>query len=431
MRVREVFLLILIIAVGVVFTHIHTGKWDIDWEEGLFFGTEEFTYTENEVVPLPFPPEIQVINRNGSIEVQGTTEDNIRIRLDKRIRRRQEETAREIADAIHLVVEQDNQIITVSTNREELQRRNFQTDFTLFVPENMDIRIKNRYGRVKVSKVGETDIINRNGEVLAWDISGNLIIENSYEDVSVENVMLDCQVGSRQSTISLSGVKGTTLVVHRYGRLELDGLEKYVIVDGPHIQVYGKNLAGSVDVDSSYERIEFEDVGDVRIRGDNSPVSITGGRGSVDIQNRYARIDLENIRGDVEVTGRDLGLWARGLTGDKVMVNTSYRDVELEGFTGEAEITLSNADLILRPVSLAHPLEVKGEYCDITLFWPSGASPSLEAQTKNGDIYWGLPDKPAVNVTNGHSILKAFLNDQPPLILLSTTYADIHIKQQD
>ena len=431
MRVREVFLLILIIAVGVVFTHIHTGKWDFDWEEGFFFDTEEFTYTENEVVSLPFPPELQVINRNGSIEVQGTTEDSIRIQLDKRIRRRKEETAREIAETLHLVVEQDEQIITVSTNREDLQRRNFQTDFTLFIPENMDIRIKNRYGLVQVSNVGETDIINRNGEVQAWDISGSLIIENSYEDVSVENVMLDCEVGSRQSNISLAGVKGTTLVVHRYGRVELSGLEKDVIIDGPHIQVYGKNLTGPVNVDSSYERIVFEDVGDVHIRGDNSPVSITSGRGSVDIQNRYARVDLENIRGNVEVTGRDMGLWARGLTGDKVTVNTSYRDVELEGFTGEAWVTLSNAALTLRPDSLAHSLEVKGDYCDITLFWPSGASPSLEAQTKNGDIHWGLADEPAVNVTNGHSILKAFLNDQPPLIVLSTTYADIHIKQQD
>ena len=431
MRVREVFLLILIIAVGVVFTHIHTGKWDFDWEEGFFFDTEEFIYTETDVVSLPFPPELQVINRNGRIEVKGTAEDGIRIQLDKRIRRRKEETAREIAEALHLVIEQDEQIITVSTNREDLQRRNFQTDFTLFVPENMDIRIKNRYGRVQVSNVGETDIINRNGEVVAWDISGSLIIENSYEDVSVENVMLDCEVGSRQSNISLAGVKGTTLVVHRYGRVELNGLEKDVIIDGPHIQVYGRNLAGPVDVDSSYERIVFEDVGDVRIRGDNSPVSITGGRGGVDIQNRYARIDLENIRGDVEVTGRDMGLWARGLTGDKVTVNTSYRDVELEDFTGEAMVVLSNAALTLRPVSLAHPLEVKGEYCDITLFWPTGASSSLEAQTKNGDIHWGLTEEPAVNVTNGHSILKAFLNDQPPLIILSTTYADIQIKQQD
>jgi hypothetical protein len=431
MRVREVLLLILIIAVGVVFTHIHTGKWDFDWEEGFFFDTEEFTYTENDVISLPFPPELQVINRNGRIEVQGTSEDGIRIQLEKRIRRRKEETAREIAEALHLVIEQDEHIITVSTNREDLQRRNFQTDFTLFVPENMDIRIKNRYGRVQVSNVGETDIINRNGEVVAWDISGSLIIENSYEDVSVENVMFDCEVGSRQSNISLVGVKGTTLVVHRYGRVELNGLEKDVIIDGPHIQVYGRNLVGPVDVDSSYERIVFEDVGDVRIRGDNSPVSITGGRGSVDIQNRYARVDLENIRGDVEVTGRDTGLWARALTGDKVTVNTSYRDVELEDFTGEALVVLSNAALTLRPDSLAHPLEVRGEYCDITLFWPTGASSSLEAQTKNGDIHWGLTDEPAVNVTNGHSILKAFLNDQPPLILLSTTYADIHIKQQD
>ena len=32
MRAREFILLIFIIAAGVVFTHIHTGKWDIDWE---------------------------------------------------------------------------------------------------------------------------------------------------------------------------------------------------------------------------------------------------------------------------------------------------------------------------------------------------------------------------------------------------------------
>jgi hypothetical protein len=431
MRFREVVLLILIIGVGVVFTHIHTGKWDIDWEEGFFFASEEFTYTENESVALPFPAEIQVINRNGSIEVQGTDESSIRIQLDKRIRRNKEETAREIADSLHLVVERDEQIVTISTNREELGRRNFKTDFTLFVPENMDIRIKNRYGRVMVSKVGETDIVNRNGEVQAWDISGSLIIENSYEDVSVENVMLDCQVGSRQSTVSLAGVKGKTLVVNRYGRVELDGLEQDVIVDGPHNQVYGKNLNGLVDVDSSYERIVFENVGNVHISGDNSPISITGARGSVEIENRYARVDLEDIQGNVEVNGRDLGVWARGLTGDNVRINTSYRDVELDGFTGDALIALTNAALTLRPVTLDHPLEVKGEYCDITLYWPSGSRSYLEAQTKNGDIHWGLAEEPTVNVTNGHSILKAFPEGQFPLILLATTYADIHIKQQD
>ncbi len=431
MKLREVFLLILIISVGVVFTHIYTGKWDFDWGEGFFFDTEEFTYTESEIIAPPFPAEIQVINRNGSIEVQGTAEDSIRIRLDRRIRRRREETARQIADELRLVLEQGEQLLTVSTNRDEIGRQNFQTDFTLIVPEGTDIRIKNRYGLVQVSKVGDTDIINRNGEVRAWDISGNLIIENSYEDVSVENVLLDCQVGSRQSNVSLTNVKGTTLVAHRYGRLELNGLEKDVVVDGPHVQIYGKNLTGPVDLDSSYERITLEDVGAVHIRGDNTPISVVGARSSVEIQDRYARIELENVRGDVEVTGRDLGLWARGLSGEKVIVSTSYRDVDLDDFTGEVVITLDNGRLTLHPASLDLPLEVRGTYCEIELYWPSGTRRSLEAQTKNGAIHWGLPEAPSVNVTNGHSILKAFPDDKPPLILLSTTYADIHIKQQD
>jgi hypothetical protein len=113
-------------------------------------------------------------------------------------------------------------------------------------------------------------------------------------------------------------------------------------------------------------------------------------------------------------------------------VNTSYRDVELEDFTGDAVITLDNGRLTLKPASLDLPLEVKGTYCEIDLHWPQGIRRSLEAQAKNGTIHWELLEEPAVNVTNGQSILKAFPDDNPPVILLSTTYADITIrKHQD
>ncbi len=133
------------------------------------------------------------------------------------------------------------------------------------------------------------------------------------------------------------------------------------------------------------------------------------------------------------MAGRDLGLWAQGLVSERILINTSYRDVELEDFTGDTVITLDNGRLTLLPASLDLPLEVRGTYCKIALRWPQGIRRSLEAQAKNGTIHWGLSEEPAVNVTNGQSILKAFPDDQPPLILLSTTYADIHInkKQQD
>jgi DUF4097 and DUF4098 domain-containing protein YvlB len=431
MKAREVFLLIIIIVVGVVFHHTYTGKWDFNWDEGFFFDTEEYTFTESQKLTPPFPLEIQVINRQGNIDIQGSTSDSIQIQLDKRIRRRSEESAQEIADTLHLVVEQDEARISVSTNREELNRHNFNTNFTLLVPEGMAVRIKNRYGRSEVSNLGDTDIINRNGEVKAWNITGNLTIQNSYEDIVVENVSRDCRVESRQSTVSLSHIKGKTTVIHRYGKLELENLEQNLVVDATHVQVYGKDLAGPLEVGTSYEELTLVDVGSVIIRADNSPISIRNARNGVEIQNRYAQIELENINGNVDVQGRDLGLHARSLKGDIIIVNTSFRDVDLEDFTGKTEITLSDADLSLRPADLTQPLDVKGSHCRITLYWPVDTESPIQAQTKNGEIRWELMQKPAVNVTNGISILKAFLESENPGVSLSTTYADIHIKNPE
>ncbi len=431
MKAREVFLLIVIIVLGVTFYHTYTGKWNFNWDEGFFFDTEEYTFTETKVLTPPFPQEIQVSNRQGDIDIQGSESENIQIQLVKHIRRRSEESAQEIADILHLVVGQDEARISVSTNREELNGHNFNTDFTLLVPEGMAVRIKNRYGRSEVSNLGNTDILNRNGEVKAWDITGNLTIQNSYEDIVVENVSKDCRVESRQSTISLSQIKGQTTVIHRYGKLELDNLEQNLVLDTTHVQVFGKNLAGPLEMEISYEKLTLIDVGKVSIRADNSPISIRNAWDGVEIQDRYAQIELEEIRGNVEVQGRDLGIHARALQGDSIVVNTSFRDIELIDFTGKTEITLSDADLSLKPANLTQPLDVKGSHCRITLYWPADTLAPIEAQTKNGEIHWELMQEPALNVTNGISILKAFLESGNPGVRLSTSYANITIKNSE
>ncbi len=430
MKAREFILLIFIIAAGVIFYHIHTGKWDWDWEAGLFFDTEEYTFTETQDLAAPFPVELQVINRHGDIEIHGSVDNRFKIRLDKRIRRRNEAAARAVADALHLLVERDKQSIIVSSNRDELGRRNILLDFTLEIPAGMDVRIKNRYGRVQVANVGEADIINRNGEVHAWDIARNLVVQSSYEDIRIENVMLDCRVESRQAEVSISGVRGSTSVINQYGKLELINLEKDVRVEGSHLQIFGRNLAGPLELESSYESITLIQVGATIIRGDNSPVSIESARGDVEITGRYAQVELKDIRGNVTVEGRDLGLQAESIEAERIRIDTTYRDVDLVNFNGETEILLSNADLILRPSDLAQPLDVTAGYCRITLHWPTGSSCPLEARSKNGDIHWELPTPPAVNTTNGQSILKAFTEQPGPGVRLATTYADIHIKTQ-
>ncbi len=428
MKAREFILLIFIIAAGVIFFHIHTGKWDVDWEADFLFDTEEYTFTETGELTPPFPFQVQVINRHGDIEVQGSPDNRFAIRLDKRIRRRNEAAARAVAEELHLVVERDTQNIIVSSNREEIGRRNIFLDFTLEVPDGMDVRIKNRYGRVRAANVGEVDIVNRNGAVQARDISRSLIIQSSYEDITVENVMLDCRVESRQAKVVISGVRGSTSVINRYGKLELLNLEKDVRVEGSHLEILGRDLAGPLELESSYEAITLTRVGAVIIRGDNSPVSIERARGAVEITDRYAQVELKDIRGDLTVEGRDLGLLADGIESERIRIDTTYRDVDLVRFRGETEIRLSNADLSLTPSDLTYPLAVTASYCRITLNWPVGTARPLEAQSRNGDIHWGLPTPPAVNTSNGQSLLKAFTDQPGPGVTLSTTYADIHIK---
>ena len=90
MKTKEFILLILIIAVGVVFTHIYTEKWDVvfGWEDGWFLDTEEFSFEESKILEPPFPSQLQVINEYGDIEIIGAEQENIQIQFTKRIRRR-------------------------------------------------------------------------------------------------------------------------------------------------------------------------------------------------------------------------------------------------------------------------------------------------------------------------------------------------------
>ena len=136
MKAKEIILLLLIVTVGVVFTHIYTEKWDVvfGWEEGWFLDTDEFTFEEFETLEPPFPPNLQIINDYGDIEILGTDQKNIQIQFTKRIRHRRKDRALEIAESLDMVVERDSQQITLSNNRQDLRRTNLHTDFVISVP---------------------------------------------------------------------------------------------------------------------------------------------------------------------------------------------------------------------------------------------------------------------------------------------------------
>ena len=430
MKAKEIILLILIIAVGVTFYHAHTGKIYIDIDDHIFFDHEKFVYEEFQELEPPFPPQLQVKNAHGDIEIQGTDEERITVSFEKIIWRRNEEQAKEVADELKMNIDRDDHQLTISTSRSEFRRRNFRTNFKISLPARMDIDVNNSYGEVKTVKVGNTNIRNRHGKIIASDIAGELLIENSYKDVEVDNVESDCQIEGQHADVFVNGVKGKTQIDHSYGKVRLENISQDVKIEGSHSEVYGENLMGSVEVTTSYKKISLFDVGPTKIRARYSPVEVEGAREYVDIEDNYSKVMVDNLQGDLVVDGKNLGVYGKTIVGQKIYVTSSYRNVELSEFSGQTTIILEHGEIVLDPSPLTHPIEVKGKYADIKFYWPQREKYPFEATVKNGDIKWRLPDEISIQEEDHMSIVKAFLEEkEKPSISLSTSYRTIRVEE--
>ena len=95
MRAREVFLLLLLIAGGIFLTHVYTDKlyWHLDWDEGIFFTGDDFSFHETLEVPIPLPNKVVIDNTNGNVTVVGGKADHITIQMTKLLWRREKADA--------------------------------------------------------------------------------------------------------------------------------------------------------------------------------------------------------------------------------------------------------------------------------------------------------------------------------------------------
>lgn len=433
MKAKEIILLIFIILAGVVFYHARTGKLDdINFfiDDYFIFSAEEFVYEEYQEIEPPFPPRVQIVNAHGDVEIKGTDEEKITISFQKNVWRISEEKAKEVSEKLKMIVHKNTHQITLSTNRDDFRRKNFETNFKISLPKSMDVKVKNSYGLVKTSNVGKTDITNRYGKVIASDIDGELIINNSYRDVEVENVQSDLYLESKHSTLFVNHVKGVAQISNAYGKIHLENISQAVKVDGRHTEVFGQNLTGPVEIENSYRKITLYEVGPTKIIGHHSKVDVDGAKEHLDIKDNYSKIRVNNIQGNFLVDGKSLDVYGKTIVGQKISIASSYRNVELSEFSGKTTISLSHGDVVLEPSPLTHPIEVKGEYANIRFYWPVQGTYPFEAKAKNGDIEWKLPVELSFEEENGVSMIKAFVQEKDkPSILLATSYGTIRIEK--
>jgi DUF4097 and DUF4098 domain-containing protein YvlB len=432
MKAREVVLLIFIIIAGVFFYHAKTGKIDWEWHLGDFFEWDQelFTYEETQAVDAPLPSLFKVVNAHGNVEIQGVEGGGISITMVKKIWRRTEEEASEIAGRLHAVVTKDDLAVTLSTNREEFKRRNFETDFRISLPLETAIDVTNRYGLVRAVRVASAAIDNSHGQVVVSEVPGNLMIVNSYEDVEIENIQSGCEIRSRHSNIQAAEIAGEMRIENSYGSIRLRDIGQKITIEAPHTEIRGEDLPGALDIQNSYEKIALLRVGPLKIDGHHSRIEAAEVNGDVIITDNYEPVTLSQVRGKVQVTGKSMSVSGKDIVGEEIYVSSSYEPIDLRDFAGKTTILLSHGELTLRPLALTGPVEARCDYTPIVFFWPGEELYPLEAQTKNSDIRWQVGGEISIEEKNGLTVARAFSGIQDkPRILLITTYNDIQVEK--
>lgn len=427
MKTKEILLLILIILIGVGFHYLSDLKIKIDeWDLDFPFRGESYQFEEHSIEA---PADIlEIINSHGSIQIEGSETGEIEIIFEKKVWRKNEQEAREIADRIKLLSTRDNQKLVLTTNRDSFRKKNFATSFRVRVPADTRIAIKNSYGLVRLARVKEVDLENRHGRVEIIEISGAVRVKNSYEKVSIMDVSGDCHLETRHSSARLSRIEGPVQLDCAHENLELFDLNNNLKIQSRHTRIKALRVAGPLEISGSYELISLNEIGSAVVRGHHSPLEIDGVRGNLDLETSYERVRISNLEGDLVLRAKSSRIGITGVRGGRLKIETSYEPVNLENFSGQLELKSKHSSLSLAPSSLDFPMRITTEYGNISFFWPESQTARLEASSRGGRISWQLSIPPDENTSNGTALVRAFsqATDRPE-IKLSAAYGDIRI----
>lgn len=419
MSARKVGLLLLILGFGAVVEtawsvrhHLDLGPAGCRVLGGKFYGPS-FAFEEHSVETVAVGTRVEVDNAFGAVQIGAGEAGRVRIGLRRVVFLPTEARAREFASGILLRATSAGSTLRISTNRDELTRRDddvgFETHLTIEVPPDTAVAVRNEHGSVDLADVaaadvensfeplhvasvkGAADLKNRHGGVRALKVGGALTLQARHADVEIEDaagrVTLDVQHGNIRCT-RVGGLK----IEIAHGDTEVEAVRGDLEVRAKHGAIEATDVAGNADVETSFDGVRLSNVGgEARIRSEHGEVRASGVKGALSAEASYNGVFLEGIGGPVEVAVVHGGLEASDLaTGARIKATGD--DVTLDGFRGPVEIESRRGAVHLVPAGAwTEPLTVSTVHGGIRLEVPPGSRFSLEATSQRGEVQVEVP----------------------------------------
>jgi hypothetical protein len=321
--------------------------------------------------------QIEVINKLGSVHLNGTSDNQIHATLDVEVSASSRQMEKDFIQRTELEVTSSPEGYRVAVNIPKSSSRDvrlLKSSLTISVPSKNPIVCTSSFGDVAIA-----------------GLSGGLNLSASYSPVDISNVKGGVDVSSSMGELKLTSCTGPIKARNAYaqttlaactGEMDLENSYSEISITGSKGDVKVRNSgvvkvsehSGDVQIDNTYGEVDVSDMtGNLTASNAYSPMTIKSVKGKVSVQNANSKIDLTDIQGELSISNKFGQVFAESLAGPLQLSNVNGNvnvvlDRKLRG-NSSISTTFGNINLTV-PQNLDLFLKARTVYGDIKSFMP-------------------------------------------------------------
>ncbi len=310
------------------------------------------TYVKDNISESYNIKELKVTNDFGDIKVLPAEGKGIRIEAEVAVKYGNEAMAREyVKNAIQIKEGEITEISPkepVNWNKKDYSKA--QIDFVIYAPKQINLDARGSFGDISADGIdGKCIIENKNGEIKASNIGGDLKVDNAFGDIEVSNVGGKAEINNKNGQIEADHISGSAVIEGHFGDIEV------------------KTVGGDAKIVSSNGQITAYDInGKAELINSFGDINIARAKGGIIVENKNGRIEAEAVTGNASVKNAfgDIYFKSASLNDGDIYAKTKFGDIDCE-----------------------KPLQLKKEGQDTVAQGKLGSGQyRIELETNNGNI---------------------------------------------
>lgn len=418
MKKKEIFLVVALVVFGVIYQAVEKGK--VRFAENFSFYTDERRLKGSRFAEFPgeerqFPGVSRVVIENPAGEVTVGRSPDGQVHLASLLRVYYSDKS--VVDELHKKTDVRGDLV----------------DGTLRVSVRFPAAFPYRHLRIlfrlQVPQDVQLTIANQEGDVIVRDTGKEVRIDQGNGALVLENIPARTQLHLKNCVARIKGLADHAEITAANAEVHLEDAVS-LSLNGRHGECSIKNVKNDVSVEYAYGRLRVDGAGRLEISARHSDIRAINIKDGAVITDKYENIFLENAGGDIRLANRSGRIELRRSATRNVVIENSYADVMVAGFSGASlDVLLKNGNLDLQVENVSDRINIEAEHAELDLVFAAMADPTFSIKTRQGRIF----AQPLLGLESFEEGTESFANraGQKPEILIHDVYGNVRLKIAD